>query len=122
MVVYEASATVAGQELETLLLATGAAFPNDEPGADDDDGPDDDGSDDDDGDDQGDDELAVALGDLPAQVLAAADGALPGAVWTSAVVETEDGVQVYELQGTLGGAVFEVEIAVDGTVLELQGR
>ena len=81
--------------------------------------------DDDDADDDGDDgeegeEQAIALDKVPADILAAARAALPGAVFTSAEVETEDGLLVYCLEGQLDGEAVEVEVAADGRVLEIE--
>ncbi|HET6202919.1 MAG TPA: PepSY domain-containing protein [Planctomycetota bacterium] len=72
---------------------------------------------DDDGDDQ-----EIALADVPANVKEAAIGAVPGLVLTEAEIEVEDGVTVYSLEGTADGKEYEVEVASDGRVLEVEAE
>ena len=79
-----------------------------------------DADDDDDGEEDEEEEQAIALDQVPADVLAAARAALPGAVFTSAEVETEDGQLVYCLEGHLDAEAVEVEVAADGRVLEIE--
>ena len=81
---------------------------------------DEDADDDDDAEEGEEDEQAIALDQVPADVLAAARAALPGAVFTSAEVEKEDGQLVYCLEGHLDGEEVEVEVAADGRVLEIE--
>lgn len=81
---------------------------------------DDDGPGDDDGDEADEQERAVALADVPRAVLDAANAAVPGATWTSAIVEVEDGAEVYELTGTVDGGEVEVEVSATGKVLEIE--
>ncbi len=85
--------------------------------ADDDDGLDDEDDDGEDGDEQ---ERAVALADVPRAVLDAANAVVPGATWTSAIVELEGGAEVYELTGTVDGSEVEVEVSASGKVLEVE--
>jgi uncharacterized membrane protein YkoI len=86
----------------------------------DDDGPDDDADDEDEADEEDDEEVAVALADVPRLVLDAAKAALPGAVFTSAEMEQEQGVTVYCLCGTHEGEQVEIEVSADGKVLEIE--
>ena len=81
---------------------------------------DDDDADDDDGEEGEEEEQAIALDQVPANVLAAAKAALPGAVFTSAELEHEDGQFVYCLAGHVDGERVEVEVAADGRVLEVE--
>lgn len=81
---------------------------------------DEDADDDDDVEEGEEEEQAIALDQVPADVLAAARAALPGAVFTSAEVETEDGQLVYCLEGHLDAEAVEVEVAADGRVLEIE--
>jgi uncharacterized membrane protein YkoI len=81
---------------------------------------DDDGPGDDDGDEADEQERAIALADVPRAVLDAANAAVPGATWTSAIVEVEDGAEVYELTGTVDGGEVEVEVSASGQVLEIE--
>lgn len=82
------------------------------------DGAEDDG--DDDGDDGEEEEEDVALADVPANVKKAAEAAVPGIVLKSAERETEDGVSLYSLAGTVAGEAVEIEVSVDGKVLEIE--
>ncbi len=65
-------------------------------------------------------EEAVPLDEVPAEVKQAALDAVPGLVLERASSEVEDGVVVYELEGTAGGKRVEVELAADGKVLEIE--
>ncbi len=67
-----------------------------------------------------DDEEDIPLADVPSNVLAAAEKAVPGIVFESAERETEDGRLVYGLEGLLNGVRHEVEVAADGTVIEVE--
>lgn len=71
-------------------------------------------------DEDGDDEEDVALDQIPAAVRAAALARLPGLVLVSAEKETEDGVLVYGIAGTLNGKSYEVEVSAAGAVLEVE--
>ncbi len=74
----------------------------------------------DDDDDDGDDDQDIALDAIPASVRAAALARLPGLVITAAETETEDGVLVYSLEGTVDGERHEIEVSAAGTVLEVE--
>jgi uncharacterized membrane protein YkoI len=65
-------------------------------------------------------ELTVELAAVPAGVIAAATKALPGINLTDAEYEEEDGLMVYELEGTLGEARYEIEVTPEGEVLEVE--
>ena len=72
-------------------------------------------------DEEGDEEeVVVALADVPRIVLEAAQAALPGVVLTEAEMEQEDGQTVYSLSGTLDGEDIEIEISATGQVLEIE--
>ncbi len=73
-----------------------------------------------DGDDDMDHEERIALADVPAPAMKAARGAVAGIDITGCEREMEDGVMVYELQGTAGGKEYEVECTADGRVLEVE--
>jgi hypothetical protein len=73
-----------------------------------------------DDDDDGDDEVDVALSDVPDAVKQAALAAVPGLVLTGAERETENGVIVYSLEGTANGKNYEVEVSAAGQVLETE--
>jgi len=75
--------------------------------------------DDDEGDD--DNEVAVALDQVPEAIKQAALAAVPGFVLKSAERETEEGTLMYCLEGTAGGEAVEVEVrASDSSVVEIE--
>jgi len=65
-------------------------------------------------------EQEIALSEVPAPVIAAAEGAVKGIVLTEAEVEEEDGQTVYELEGTVAGKTYEIEVSSEGKVLEIE--
>ena len=66
------------------------------------------------------DEQKVELARLPAAVKQAAARAVPGARWTEATRETEEGKTVYQVDGTdARGREVSVEVAPDGRVLSV---
>jgi hypothetical protein len=74
-------------------------------------------------DDEGDDEneVAVALDQVPAAIKQAALDAVPGFVLESAEKETEEGSLHYCLEGTAGGEAVEIEVrASDANVVEIE--
>ena len=73
-----------------------------------------------DDDDDDETEVSVPLDEVPAAVMAAAKNAVPGAKFDEAESEVEDGVTVYELEGTVDGEEVEVEVTADGKVLEIE--
>jgi hypothetical protein len=80
---------------------------------------DDDIEDDGEGDDEN--EVAVALDQVPAAIKAAALAAVPGFVLKSAEKETEEGSLHYCLEGTAGGEAVEIEVrASDANVVEIE--
>ncbi len=68
----------------------------------------------------GDDETPIPLADVPAAALNAAKNAVPGIELTSAEMETERGQTLYELEGSVGDATWEVEGTPTGEVLEIE--
>ena len=73
-----------------------------------------------DSDDEGDggEEIEVPLEEVPLSILGAAKAAKPGILLIAAEREIENGVTQYEIEGTLNGEVWEIEVGLDGTVLE----
>ncbi len=63
---------------------------------------------------------AVTLDQVPKAARKAAEAAVPGATFTSAEKEIEDGKTVYSLEGTAGGKPCEVEVTPDGKVTEIE--
>ena len=77
----------------------------------------------DDDDDEGDDEneVEVALDQVPEEIRKAAEAAVPGFVLKSAEKETEEGSLHYCLEGTAGGEAVEIEVrASDANVVEIE--
>lgn len=70
----------------------------------------------------GEKERKISLGDLPPDVKAAADQAVPGAKWHSAEQETGKGGVHYELKGKGADSDREVEVEVtpDGKLLQTE--
>jgi hypothetical protein len=65
-------------------------------------------------------ERSIAIADLPANIRDAAEKAVPGIVLEEAEVETENGVDVYEVEGSASGKEYEIEIDSSGKVLEIE--
>ena len=68
----------------------------------------------------GDDDEKVPLSDVPAKVLEAAHSAVPGGEVTAVEKEVEDGVVIYEVEKVVDGIEYEIEVAADGTVKEIE--
>ncbi|UCG56629.1 MAG: hypothetical protein JSU70_17415 [Phycisphaerales bacterium] len=66
------------------------------------------------------DEKEIPLSEVPAAVVAAAEGAVEGISLTEADVEEEDGRTVYGLEGTADGIEYSIEVTADGKVLEVE--
>lgn len=66
------------------------------------------------------DEVELELAEAPAAARAAAEAAVPGIVLSRVVAETEDGVLVHEFTGVADGVEYEIEVAADGRVLEIE--
>ncbi len=75
---------------------------------------------DDDADDADESEEVVPLADVPEFVKQAARDAVPGLVLDEAERETEGGAVHYCVHGTLDGEFVEVEVGLDGAVLEIE--
>jgi hypothetical protein len=68
-----------------------------------------------------DDEQPVPIKSLPAAVKKASEKAVPGAKWSKAVKELDEGKTIYTLTGTnAAGVDVETEITSEGTVLEVE--
>lgn len=65
-------------------------------------------------------EVNVPLDEVPESIRDAAEAAVPGIVFSEAERETENGVVVYDLEGTANGVEYEVEVSEDGEVLEVE--
>lgn len=63
------------------------------------------------------DEQEIDLKDVPQHILNAANEAVPGIQITEAELEK---AKVYELEGSLNDAEYEIKISEDGVVLEIE--
>ncbi len=71
-------------------------------------------------DDLDDDDTPIALSAVPRHVMDAALAALPGVTFDAAETEGSASGTVYDLEGTLNGERWEVEVLSDGTVIEVE--
>ena len=67
-----------------------------------------------------DDERPIAPQDLPAAVLAAVEATVPGGRITESVRESVRGGVIYDVEVDVRGEKYDLEIAADGTVLEVE--
>jgi uncharacterized membrane protein YkoI len=67
-----------------------------------------------------DDEIDVAVEDIPDNIKAAVEEAVPGATITEAEIETEDGQAVFEVTVEKDGKEIEVEVTPSGEVVEVE--
>lgn len=65
-------------------------------------------------------EMVIPLDTVPATVMKAGEKAVPGIVFTRVEREYEDGVWVYDMEGTAKGVAYEIEVTADGKVLEIE--
>jgi uncharacterized membrane protein YkoI len=65
-------------------------------------------------------EMVIALDMVPAKVMSAGEKAVPGIVFTRVERELENGVWVYDMEGTAKGVRYEIEVTADGKVLEIE--
>ena len=64
----------------------------------------------------------IALSEVPAAAVAAAEGAVDGFQIKSAEIEDKDGRTVYELEGKANGVKHEVQVTADGQVLKAKAE
>ena len=114
--VYEAEVILNGQEVDIMIASDGTLLGKEVEDADDDD--DDDEGDDDDDDD--DDEEEVTLDEVPAAVKDTILANAQGGTIEEIERETEDGQVVYEAEVEINGKEYEIEVAADGTLLEIE--
>ena len=65
-------------------------------------------------------EKEIPVSEVPEAVLKAAQEALPGVRFTEAEMEESKGVITYELEGMKGDYEYEIELASDGKVIEIE--
>ena len=113
--VYEADVIINGQEVEIKVAPDGTLLGKE---VEDDDDDDNEGDDDDDDDD--DDEEEVTLDEVPAAVKATILAQAQGGTIEEIERETEDGQVVYEAEVEINGKEYEIEVAADGTLLDIE--
>lgn len=63
----------------------------------------------------------IPVTEVPANIVSIVQNALPGISLTEAEKETRDETVIYELKGKLiNGKKYEIEIAADGTIIEVE--
>lgn len=67
-----------------------------------------------------DSEKDVPLSDVPEHILSAAKSAVEGFVIEWAELETESGIENWELEGRSKGKHYEIEISKSGEILEVE--
>lgn len=68
-----------------------------------------------------DNEIDIALSEVPANVITIIQDTLPGISLTEAEKEVKDGATIYELEGKLiDGKEYEIKIAEDGTIIKIE--
>ena len=68
----------------------------------------------------GDSEEEIPLSNTPANVIEAANSALPGGEITEVEIEVEDGETIYEVEKVVDGEEYEIEVTADGVVKEVE--
>jgi uncharacterized membrane protein YkoI len=66
------------------------------------------------------DEKEIPLSHVPKKAVVAVEHAVEGITITEAEVKAEDGLMVYELEGTVNGTEYDIEVTADGNVLEVK--
>ncbi len=68
-----------------------------------------------------DNEIDIALSEVPANVITIIQNTLPGISLTEAEKEVKDDVIIYELEGKLiDGKEYEIKISEDGTIIKIE--
>ena len=62
----------------------------------------------------------IAISDVPAAAIEAAEGAVDGIELKSAESKVKDGRTVYEIDGKANGVKYEVKVTADGEVLKVK--
>ena len=68
----------------------------------------------------GDREIEEAIKKVPAQVLEAANKAVPGGEIAEVEKEVEDGQVIYDVEKVVDGVEYEIEVTADGVVKEVE--
>jgi len=67
-------------------------------------------------------EQTLAISEVPQLVIDAALAEVPGLEIEEASTETEDGILIYEIEGTANGMEYEIEISATGEILEVESE
>jgi hypothetical protein len=65
-------------------------------------------------------EVSVALADVPAAIVKAAEAAVPGIAIEKAGKETDEGKTYFELSGKVGGSKVDVLVTPEGEVVQVE--
>ncbi len=66
-------------------------------------------------------EVDITLAEVPANIIAIVQNALPGITLSEAEKETKNGSVIYELEGKLiNGKEYEIKIAEDGSIIKIE--
>ncbi len=66
------------------------------------------------------DEKEIAISDLPAVVVKAVQDSLPGFVISDAEIEGTEPDIIYDVDGSMDGNEYEIEITPEGKILEIE--
>ena len=113
-IIYDVEKVVDGVEYEIEVTADGVVNEVEKEGDEEDDDADDDEEDDEDEDEK------VALSDVPANVIEAANKAVPGGKIEEVEMEEEDGKVSYEVEKVVDGVEYDIEVTADGIVKEVE--
>ena len=112
--IYEAEVIIDGKEVDVQVSADGTVIGKD---ADDEDEDDDADDADDEEDEDDEDEVQVSLAEAPEAVQATISKEAAGAEIKEIEKETEDGQVIYSAEVIVGGQEVDIEVALDGTLL-----
>jgi hypothetical protein len=68
----------------------------------------------------GDSEQRILLSNTPANVIEAANNAVPGGEITEVEMEVEDGETVYEVEKVVDGVEYDIDVTPEGVVKEVE--
>ena len=106
-IIYDVEKVVDGVEYEIEVTADGVVNEVEKEGDEEDD-------------DADDEDKEVALSDVPANVIEAANKAVPGGKIKEVEMEEEDGKVSYEVEKVVDGVEYDIEITADGIVKEVE--
>ena len=107
-IIYDVEKVVDGVEYEIEVTAGGVVNEVEKEGDEEDDDADDD------------EDEEVALSDVPASVIEAANKAVPGGKIEEVEMEEEDGKVSYEVEKVVDGVEYDIKVTADGVVKEVE--